>query len=25
VAAINKYHEISKVPKGEYTLPDLLR
>ncbi len=25
VAAIKKYHEISKVPKGEYTLLDLLR
>ena len=25
VAAIKKYHEISKVQKGEYTLLDLLR
>jgi len=25
VAAIKKYHEISKVKKGEYTLLDLLR
>jgi hypothetical protein len=25
VAAIRKYHEMSKVPKGEYTLLDLLR
>ena len=25
VAAIKKYHEMSKVPKGEYTLMDLLR
>lgn len=25
VAAIKKYHEISKVLKGEYTLLDLLR
>ena len=25
VAAIKKHHEISKVPKGEYTLLDLLR
>lgn len=25
VAAIKKYHEISKVPKGEYTLLDLLQ
>ena len=25
VAAIKKYHEMSKVPKGEYTLLDLLR
>lgn len=25
VAAIKKYHEISKVPKGEYALLDLLR
>ena len=25
VEAIKKYHEISKVPKGEYTLLDLLR
>lgn len=25
VAAIKKYHEISKVPKGEYTMLDLLR
>lgn len=23
--AIKKYHEMSKVPKGEYTLLDLLR
>ena len=25
VTAIKKYHEISKVPKGEYTLMDLLQ
>lgn len=25
VDAIRKYHEMSKVPKGEYTLLDLLR
>ena len=25
VAAIKKYHEVSKVQKGEYTLVDLLR
>ena len=25
VAAIKKYHEMSRVPKGEYTLLDLLR
>lgn len=25
VTAIKKYHEMSKVPKGEYTLMDLLR
>lgn len=25
VAAIKKYHEMSKVPKGEYTLMDLLQ
>ena len=25
VAAIKKYHEMSKVPRGEYTLMDLLR
>ena len=25
VTAIKKYHEVSKVPKGEYTLLDLLR
>lgn len=25
VAAIKKYHELSKVQKGEYTLLDLLR
>ncbi len=25
VTAIKKYHEMSKVPKGEYTLLDLLR
>jgi len=25
VSAIKKYHEMSKVPKGEYTLLDLLR
>ena len=25
VDAIKKYHEMSKVPKGEYTLLDLLR
>lgn len=25
VAAIKKYHEMSKIPKGEYTLLDLLK
>lgn len=25
IASIKKYHEMSKVPKGEYTLLDLLR
>ena len=25
VAAIKKYHEMSKVQKGEYTLLDLLK
>ena len=25
VSAIKKYHEISKVQKGEYTLQDLLK
>ena len=25
VAAIKKYHEISRIPKGEYTLMDLLK
>ena len=25
VAAIKKYHEISKIQKGEYTLLDLLK
>ena len=25
VAAIKKYHEMSKIRKGEYTLLDLLR
>ena len=25
VAVIKKYHEMSRVPKGEYTLLDLLR
>ena len=25
VEAIKKYHEMSKVPKGEYILLDLLR
>ena len=25
VAAIKKYHEMSRIPKGEYTLMDLLK
>jgi len=25
VTAIRKYHEMSRVPRGEYTLLDLLR